>query len=62
MRRVDSFEKSLMLGGIGGRRRRVDKSAGSDAFVAASNRAESLTCNWLRPPGWHNKVNKFHRC
>ena len=25
MRRVDSLEKTLMLGGIGGRRRRVDR-------------------------------------
>ena len=36
MRRVDSLEKTLMLGGIGGRRRRGDR--GSDGWMASPTR------------------------
>ena len=40
MRRVDSLEKSLMLGGIGGRRRRGDR--GWDGWMASS-----IWWNWV---------------
>ena len=47
MRRVDSLEKTLMLGGIGGRRRREDR--GWDGWMA------SLTWRtwfWVKPGSW----------
>ena len=41
MRRVDSLEKILMLGGIGGRRRRDDR--GRDGWMATDSMVVSLS-------------------
>ena len=54
MRRVDSLEKSLMLGGIGGRRRRDDR--GWDGWMASLTRwtwvwVNSRTLWWTERPG-----------
>ena len=47
MRRVDSLEKTLMLGGIGGRRRRGDQ--GWDGWMASPTR---WTWVWVHSGGW----------
>ena len=47
MRRVDSLEKTLMLGGIGGRRRRVDR--GWDGWMASLTR---WTWVWVNSGKW----------
>ena len=54
MRRVDSLEKTLMLGGIGGRRRRDDRAW--DGWMASSTRwmwvwVNSGSCWWTGSPG-----------
>ena len=54
MRRVDSLEKTLMLGGIGGRRRRDDR--GWDGWMASLTRGtwvwvNSWTWWWTGRPG-----------
>ena len=47
MRRVDSLEKALMLGGIGGRRRRDDR--GWDGWMASLTR---WTWVWINSGSW----------
>ena len=47
MRRVDSLEKTLMLGGIGGRRRRDNR--GWDGWMASLNR---WTWVWVNSGSW----------
>ena len=47
MRRVDSLEKTLMLGGIGGRRRRGDR--GWDGWMASLTR---WTWVWVNSGSW----------
>ena len=47
MRRVDSLEKTLMLGGIGGRRRRDDR--GWDGWMASRTR---WTWVWVNSGSW----------
>ena len=47
MRRVDSLEKTLMLGGIGGRRRRVDR--GWDGWMASLTQ---WTWVWVNSGSW----------
>ena len=47
MRRVDSLEKTLMLGGIGGRRRRDDR--GWDGWMASPTR---WTWVWVNSESW----------
>ena len=51
MGRVDSFEKTLMLGGIGGRRRRDDR--GWDGWMASPTQwtMDSGSLWWTRKPG-----------
>ena len=45
MRRVDSLEKTLMLGGIGGRRRRVDR--GWDGWMASPTDSMDMSLSKL---------------
>ena len=47
MRRVDSLEKTLMLGGIGGRRRRDDR--GWDGWMASLTRWTQV---WVNSGSW----------
>ena len=47
MRRVDSLEKTLMLGGIGGRRRRVNR--GLDGWLASPTQ---WTRVWVNSGSW----------
>ena len=47
MWRVDSLEKTLMLGGIGGRRRRDDRAW--DGWMASRTR---WTCVWVDSGSW----------
>ena len=47
MRRVDSLEETLMLGGIGGRRRRGDR--GWDGWMASPT---WWTCVWVNSRSW----------
>ena len=57
MRRVDSLEKTLMLGGIGGRKRRGDR--GWDGWMASPT---LWTWVWVRAPGVANRQRSLVCC
>ena len=61
MRRVDSLEKTLMLGGIGGRRRRGRQRMKwldgiTDSMDMSLSKLQELVMNMLMPP-WHAAIH-----